>query len=485
MKKMKLNIQLFSEVTSGSVITGNYQGRYVRLNWSIKSQSIDNNSTTISYTLFGDGDATSKYYYSGPFLLKIQGSEVYKSSSRIQLYKGTKLTEGTLTIKHNDDGSKSFSVEVKAAIYKSSYNCNGSGTFDLKSIPRASTISALDCNIESSTLISIDRKSNIFYSDVTYSFGSLSDTLLTKSDKTSLSWTIPTSFYNQIPNSKTGEVLLTCNTYKLNNSNYELIGTKTCKFIVTASEEKCKPNLTTTIEDSNLICVALTGNKNKFIKYKSKPKITFTSTAKNGSSIVSTKINNIDKSSPSIIDWSDSIKITTVDSRGYTNSITYDSNNLTIINYIPLSINAVADRVDSTSGKVKLDFSGNVYNGSFGATDNQLNIYYKYKEDGTETYSSAQTLSATIKNNTYSGSIILENFDYRKKWNIIVYVSDGSSTNLLSSENSGVQLIKKGIPNHNWYDVDEINYFNVNGFITMNEDYDCLGFSKVGTYEET
>ena len=198
MKKMKLNIQLFSEVTSGSVITGNYQGRYVRLNWSIKSQSIDNNSTTISYTLLGDGDATSKYYYSGPFLLKIQGNEVYKSSSRIQLYKGTKLTEGTLTIKHNDDGSKSFSVEVKAAIYKSSYNCNGSGTFDLKSIPRASTISALDCNIESSTLISIDRKSNIFYSDVTYSFGNLSDTLLTKSDKTSLSWTIPTSFYNQI-----------------------------------------------------------------------------------------------------------------------------------------------------------------------------------------------------------------------------------------------------------------------------------------------
>ena len=144
----------------------------------------------------------------------------------------------------------------------------------------------------------------------------------------------------------------------------------------------------------------------------------------------------------------------------------------------------MADRVDSTSGKVKLDFSGNIYNGSFGVTDNQLSIYYKYKEDESETYSSALPLSATIKNNTYSGSIILENFDYRKKWNIIVYVSDGSSTNILSSENSGVQLIRKGIPNHNWYDVDEINYFNVNGFITMNENYDCLGFSKVGTYEE-
>jgi hypothetical protein len=482
MNKMKLNIQLFSEVTSGSVITGNYQGRYVRFNWSIKSQSIDNNNTIINYTLLGDGDAESSYYYSGPFLLKIQGNEVYKSSSRIQLKKGTVLTKGTLTIKHNDDGTKSFSVEIKAAIYKSSYNCNGSGTFDLKSIPRASTISALDCNIESSTLISIDRKSNIFYSDVTYSFGSLSGTLLTKSDKTSLSWTIPTSFYNQIPNSKTGEVLLTCNTYKLNNSNYELIGTKACKFIVTASEDKCKPNLTATIEDSNSICIALTGNKNKFIKYK--PKITFASTAKNGSSIISTKINNIDKLSPSIIDWSDSITITTVDSRGYTNSIIYNSNNLTIINYIPLSISAVADRVDSTSGKVKLDFSGNIYNGSFGVTDNQLSIYYKYKEDESETYSSALPLSATIKNNTYSGSIILENFDYRKKWNIIVYVSDGSSTNILSSENSGVQLIRKGIPNHNWFDVDEINYFNVNGFITMNENYDCLGFNKVGTYEE-
>ena len=93
MKKMKLNIQLFSEVTSGSVITGNYQGRYVRLNCSIKSQSIDNNSTTISYTLLGDGDATSKYYYSGPFLLKIQA--FYKI---IYLFFSNLLWLGVMTI---------------------------------------------------------------------------------------------------------------------------------------------------------------------------------------------------------------------------------------------------------------------------------------------------------------------------------------------------------------------------------------------------
>lgn len=485
MKRMKLNIQLFSEVSSGNVSTDDYQGRFVSCNWSIQKQNINSNITTIKYELVGAGDAVSKYYYSGPFLLKIQGEEVFKSSTRIKLEKGTKIAEGTFDIKHNDDGTKSFSIEIKSAIYKSSYNCNGSGTFELKSIPRASTITALDCNIESSTLITIDRKSNIFYSDLIYTFGNLSDTLLTKSDKTSLAWTIPSSFYNQIPSTKTGEVLLTCNTYKLNNNNYELIGSKTCKFTVTASEEKCKPSLIATIEDSNQTCINLTGNKNKFIKYKSIPKISFTSTAKNGATIVSTKINNIDKTTPAIIEWSDSITIMTTDSRGYTSSITYDSNNLSIINYILLTISGTANRVDSTSGKVKLDFSGNFYNGSFGLKNNQLNIYYKYKEEKDEIYSAAEVLSPTIKNNTFSGSIILENFDYRKKWNIIIFASDGTTDNLLSSDNSGTQLIKKGIPNHNWFDINEINYFNVNGFITMNEDYDCLGFTKVGTYDES
>ena len=46
-------------------------------------------------------------------------------------------------------------------------------------------------------------------------------------------------------------------------------------------------------------------------------------------------------------------------------------------------------------------------------------------------------------------------------------------------------IINKGIPNHNWYEKGDENYFNVNGYLTIKENMNCLGFNKLGTYEET
>jgi hypothetical protein len=51
------------------------------------------------------------------------------------MYTGT-IKSGTLTINHNSDGSKSFSVSVSAAIYTTAVNCTGSGSFTLDKIPR-------------------------------------------------------------------------------------------------------------------------------------------------------------------------------------------------------------------------------------------------------------------------------------------------------------------------------------------------------------
>ena len=70
----------------------------------------------------------------------------------------------------------------------------------LTTIPRASSVTCADGNIGSSTTININRASSNFTHTLKYSFGTLSGTIVTKTSETSIGWTIPTSFYAQIPN---------------------------------------------------------------------------------------------------------------------------------------------------------------------------------------------------------------------------------------------------------------------------------------------
>lgn len=121
---------------SGTVNTSKYDGRYLRLTWTA-TQSVANNTSTIKWTLAAVG-GNSSWYKTGPVTCTINGTTVYSSSSRVSMYTGT-IDTGSLTISHNSDGSKSFTVSVQAAIYTSAVNCTGSGTFTLDKIARTPT----------------------------------------------------------------------------------------------------------------------------------------------------------------------------------------------------------------------------------------------------------------------------------------------------------------------------------------------------------
>src|SRR5699024_1060713 len=113
------------------------------------------------------------------------------------------------------------------------------GTWTLTAIPRASSVSAINGDIGSATIITISRASAAFTHTVTYKFGSLTGTIAAKTGETTLSWQVPESFYGEIPNARSGTVTLTCQTYSGNT----LIGTKTAAFRATASEEACRPSV--------------------------------------------------------------------------------------------------------------------------------------------------------------------------------------------------------------------------------------------------
>lgn len=126
--------------SSGSFNTTAYSGRYLTFSWSIKSQSIANNQTTISWTLKGAGGSSSTYYKAGNFKVVIDGTTVYSSSTRINLYSGTTVASGDCTITHGSDGNKTFSASAQAGIYTVAVNCTGSGSFTLDQIPRQATL---------------------------------------------------------------------------------------------------------------------------------------------------------------------------------------------------------------------------------------------------------------------------------------------------------------------------------------------------------
>ena len=97
--------------SSGSITTNESHGRSVTLSWTLSSQNIEKNTSTIAWTLKGSGSA-SGYVMSGGFKAIINGTTVYSTSTdtRIELRNGTVVASGSITITHNSDGTKSFGL---------------------------------------------------------------------------------------------------------------------------------------------------------------------------------------------------------------------------------------------------------------------------------------------------------------------------------------------------------------------------------------
>lgn len=225
---------------SGIITTNESHGRSVKLSWSLSSQSVENNQSTLSWSITGAGSA-SGWVMTGGFKAVINGTTVYSTSTdtRIQLYNGTSVASGTTKITHNADGTKSFSLSIEAGVYTYAVSVTASGTHTLDTIPRASTVSATNANMGSASTITITRASSSFTHTLTYSFGSTTGTIVSKTTSTSVSWTPALTLANQIPNAVSGTCTITCNTY--NGSTK--IGSKTCTLTLTVPTS-VKPTMT-------------------------------------------------------------------------------------------------------------------------------------------------------------------------------------------------------------------------------------------------
>ena len=442
---------------------------YFWVQWSQNSQSIEDNSTIINWSCgFHPGH---KYYLNAIKMssVVINGVEVYSGGtySNITDYQDRTFASAAMKIAHNPDGSKSFTVSgFSGWIYASGNTYASSQTFTLPTIPRASSVSCSTADIGSNATISISRASSSFTHTLTYSFGSLSGTIATKTSSTSVSWTIPTTFYAQIPNDKSGTGTITCDTY--NGST--LIGSKPTYFTATVNESASKPTLNPTAVDSNATTTALTGDSSKFIKYYSNAAVTTGAQARNSATLTSQKITCGAKSISSASGTINSVESGTftfsaTDSRGYPTTQTV---NKTLIEYIKLtcSLNAGAP---TTDGVATLKISGNYWDGTFGALANTLTVQYRYKTQG-GSYGSWTTVSATKSNNTYSATATISGLNYQT-----TYVFQARATDKLATKNTNEQT-RRTTPVFDWGK----NDFNVNGDFTVNGATTITGATTVG-----
>ena len=123
--------------TSGSGTTGAKQNRSLTFAWERTGTNYTKNTSTISWTLKGSGSA-SGYVKGGGLYVKINGSVKVDESTdtRYELRNGTTYKSGSATITHNNDGTKTFNVVVKAGIYEYARNVSLDTNFTLTALTR-------------------------------------------------------------------------------------------------------------------------------------------------------------------------------------------------------------------------------------------------------------------------------------------------------------------------------------------------------------
>lgn len=224
----------------------------LKFSWSEKSQSVANNTTTISWTLqlIATGSGRIDSSASKTWSVTVNGTK-YSGTNTVGISNNSTktLASGTTTIAHASDGTKTFNYSFSQQFdinfdgWIGTISGSDSGTLD--AIPRKSSLSAGNGTLGTAQTLTVDRKSSSFTHTITYKCGTASGTVATKSSSTSISWTPPLSLASQKTNGTSVSVTFTITTYSGDTN----IGANT-KAITCAIPASVKPSCALTLEDT-------------------------------------------------------------------------------------------------------------------------------------------------------------------------------------------------------------------------------------------
>lgn len=437
---------------SGVLGGGGYQGRYLEFAWTLLSQDIASNTSTIYWRVTAVGGSSSYYYHYRDYCDAF-GAVLVNNNSRTKRYQGD-LANGYQTFQHDTNGNFNFSAHVVAAIYSSSTNEDVTGSWSLPTIPRQATLTSMIGNFtdEDDPWLVYSNPGGLgvkawlevnpngdHICERTCSNGRL-DWNLTETEKklirqkcTKNSQTIRVGIYTNINgqwvNPDYRDRIITIkdpapslpNTATLTVDNGDLAGNDTVikgYSKITASFGSAMAVKEASIKEYRIVCGE---------------------SVQRASSNNSWTINNA--ASNVIINYAE-------DSRGNIVSNTHTVKNF--IDYFPPSILelTVSREKGGIGSNVIVTCKGTFWNGNFGNVDNALSIQYFYKVQGSSTWTQGSTsIDYSVSGNSFSieteiaGDLGANGFEVANNYDFKIVLSDKITTDVMKQT-----ILQSGIP---------------------------------------
>lgn len=365
------------------------------------SYSVENNTSRV-YWWVGIRSNTQYHNHQGlseHYKVVVNGSTVHDASHTVSCGSGQTvgIADGYTTVSHNEDGSKSISVSASFSCDNTSYyaprtgSCSGSLT--LTTIPRASSISIDSPSIECGNTININGSSTSknFTHKIYATWNGKTSELVTIASGTttpSFSYTIPTAWEKDLPNSTSGIATFTLETFSGSNS----VGSKSVNATIKVRSGVVPSIDNIKITDANSVCAGI----GQIVQSQSRLNFAITYSGAQGSTVtsVSTEFEgqtyNNSSFTTGTVQGSGSISYTTTiyDSRGRSSQV---SGKITVSAYSsPRLTNVTAKRanssyvVDEASGTYALLHFKVGFTGLTGK--NATSFYIQYRASGASSW---------------------------------------------------------------------------------------------------
>lgn len=391
-----------AEFSGGIRITAGDENKYslILRCWE-DSYSIENNTSRV-YWWVGIRSNTQYHNHQGlseHYKVVVNGTTVHDADHTVSVGSGQTvgIADGYTTVTHDADGSKSISASASFSCGSTAYyaprsgSCSGSLT--LTTIPRATSPSidkpSLDCG-DTITISGTSASSNFSHKVYVAWNGTTTylGTIASGTTSPSFSYTIPTDWEKNLPNSTSGIATFTLETFSGSTS----VGSKSVNATIKV-RSGVVPNIgTVSISDTNSICAGI----GQYVQNQSKLKFSIVTSGNQGSTItsVSTKFNGQTYSGSTFTTQAIqnsgtlSYTITVTDSRG---RIATKSGSVSVTTYSQPSLTNVSAKranssyaVDESSGTYALLH----FKVGFTSLSNKnvTSFYIQYRASGTSSW---------------------------------------------------------------------------------------------------
>lgn len=404
----------------------------IKITITQNSQSVANNTSNVTVKVIASWTGGSWNHTSPSGWVKIDGTKyTFKSS-----FNDNKTTTGSKTlctkkvnVSHNSDGTKSLACSASFATGVSSGTVTASKSLTLTTIPRKSTMSVGNGTLGTAQTLTVTRQSTSFTHTITYTCGSATGTICSKSSNTSISFTPPITLANQNTVGTSVSITYTITTYNGSTSVGSNTYTKSCSIPASV-----KPSCSITVSDPTGYLTTY----GSYIKGLSKISVSVSTTTSYGSAIASykTTANGSTYTSSSfttgVIASTGTLTIsaTVTDKRGRTSDVV--SKSITAINYSKPNVSKLTVSRCNSDGSanqqgayVKVTFSASVtsLNSKNGAT-----YAIQYKKTSVSSYGSAVTLSSYTNNYSVSNGTYIFAAETDASYDVKINAKDNFST---------------------------------------------------------